>query len=107
MTRTPSEKSIVERIVRYLKRTGAWHYKTHGSQFTRAGVPDLLVCYRGVFIALEAKKPTGGKVTRIQEIEIERIVKAGGHAAVVTDVPEVEAIIALIDDLKETKARDE
>lgn len=95
--RTPSEKSIVEAIKRYLDSVGAWHVKTHGGTVGRVGIPDLLVCYRGLFIALEVKKPKVGKVSVVQRVEIEKIRKAGGEAHVVTSVAEVEAIIAVID----------
>lgn len=91
--RTPSEKSIVDAIVKYLKSIGAWHVKTHGGSYGRAGVPDLLVCYDGQFFAFEVKKPKVGVVTRLQALEIERINKADGIAAVVTSVVEVERVI--------------
>lgn len=88
--RTPSEKSIIDAIRAYLKKIGAWDVKTHGGSYGRAGIPDLLVCYKGLFFAFEVKKPKVGKVTRLQELEIERINKAGGHAYVVTSVDQVK-----------------
>lgn len=93
MTRTPSEKSIVEAITKFLRSHGAWVYKTHGSQYGRAGVPDLIVCYEGRFYALEVKKPEGGRVSRLQEIEIERIRKARGIATVVRSVEDARAVV--------------
>jgi Holliday junction resolvase len=99
--RTPSEKSIRDAIVRYLRRVGAWHVVTTG--VGRSGVPDLLVCYRGYFVALEVKKPVGGKVSKLQAIEIKRIDKAGGEAQVVTSLEDVEAIIAKIDAWEKTR----
>src|SRR4051812_31688714 len=97
--RTPSEKSIRDRIVKYLTKIGAWHVVTTG--VGRGGVPDLLVCYRGYFVALEVKKPVGGKVSKLQAIEIKRINKAGGRAQVVTSLEDVETMIAYIDALTE------
>jgi hypothetical protein len=48
----------------------------------RRGVPDLLVCYKGKFIALELKTETG-KVDALQEHILETIVNSGGLACVV------------------------
>lgn len=88
--RTPSEKSIRDAIVKYLKRRGCWVVVTTG--VGRAGIPDLLVCYDGAFFAFEVKKPVGGKLSRLQKIEIERIQKAGGEAHVVTSVEDVKVV---------------
>lgn len=88
--RTPSEKSIVDAIVRYLKSIGAWHIKTHGGSYGRSGVPDLIVCFQGQFFAFEVKKPKVGVVTRLQQLEIDRINRADGIALVVTSVEQVK-----------------
>lgn len=95
--RTPSEKSLRDRIVKYLTSVGAWNVVTTG--VGRNGVPDLLVCYRGYFVALEVKKPIGGVVSKLQRIEIRRIQRAKGIAEVVTSVDEVRAIVARVDAL--------
>lgn len=34
-----------------------WYVKIHGGPYQRAGVPDFLICYCGVFLALELKNP--------------------------------------------------
>lgn len=91
-----SEKAIDQRIQKVVARRGGWSVKFHGSVKTRAGVPDRLVCYRGRFIAFEVKK-LGGKPTRIQQHEIDRIGEAGGVAVVVTDTDAVEAVLDRID----------
>ena len=92
MTRTPSEKSIVDAITKYLRIKGAYVVKQHGSQYGRAGVPDLLVCYKGRFFAFEVKKPEG-TVSMLQKIEIGRVQDAGGIACVVYGVEQVKGIL--------------
>lgn len=57
-----------------------------------AGIPDIIVCYRGKFIALEAKRP-GGKLTKLQEKTIKDIRAAGGKVYVVMSVDEVKEIM--------------
>jgi len=47
------------------------------------GVPDLLVCYRGQFIALELKTDAG-KLDPLQGYILDNIAKAGGISRVVT-----------------------
>lgn len=105
MTRTPNEKNVVDRIQKYLKSRGAWVYKTHGSQFGRSGVPDLIACYHGFFLAFEVKKPhptdpdrmaPDSKVSSLQKIEIDRIRKADGEALVVWSVEQVKRVLDVL-----------
>ena len=53
---------------------------THG--YGRSGIPDVVACYRGTFIAIECKAGTN-KPTKLQEREIAHIKKAGGIALVI------------------------
>ena len=85
------ESKITLRIAGILRARGAWVLKHHVSPYSRAGVPDLLICYRGRFIALEVKVP-GKKPTPLQTRELATIRVAGGTAEVVTTVE--EALIA-------------
>lgn len=91
-----SEKAISERIARLCKKRGAWSLKVHASRGTRRGVPDRLICYRGHFLAVEEKGPTG-KATPLQEYEIEQIQAAGGIAIVADTVEAVEREMNRID----------
>jgi len=76
-----SEKTIENSIKRYLDSIGAWHIKTHGSLFSKAGVPDIIACVNGIFVAIEVKK-TGGVVSELQKANIKLIQHAGGIAFV-------------------------
>ena len=75
------EKRFEAYVKRILSDRGAWVLKTWGGGYQRAGIPDLLACYKGEFIAIELKAEKG-KVSKLQLLEIERIRKAGGHAMV-------------------------
>lgn len=44
-----------------------------------SGTPDLMVCYRGRFIAMELKRP-GGNPTTLQQWRMAQIREAGGIA---------------------------
>lgn len=45
----------------------------------RHGVPDILICLRGKFIAIELKRD-GKMPTKLQELKLEKIRRAGGIA---------------------------
>lgn len=73
----PAEKNFENRIKRYLDSKGVWYVKYFSNGFTRRGVPDLLCCVKGIFLAIEVKAE-GGKVSEFQVRELERIELSGG-----------------------------
>ena len=87
------EKTIENKIKTYLKTIdGLYFFKEHGGLYGTAGVPDIICCYKGLFIAFEVKAESG-KATSLQDATIKRIRKAGGIAEVVRSVEEVKRII--------------
>ena len=92
------EKDIVAAIKRYLSTLGddVFFWKEHGGPYGVSGVPDIICCYRGRFLGLEAKLP-GGRLTALQKRALERINRAGGIARRVESVDDVKAIIAQTD----------
>jgi len=88
-----SEQDLVNKIKRYLQsKENLFYWKEHGGQYGTAGIPDIIVCYKGKFIAFECKKP-GGKPTILQKITLVKIERAGGIARIVTDLDQVKEII--------------
>ena len=77
MVKQELESAIVARIQKRLKLTGGWFIKVHGGAFQAAGVPDILGCFKGRFVAFEVKRP-GCKPTKLQLYVIGRIQTAGG-----------------------------
>ena len=92
------EKDIVAAIKRYLSTLGddVFFWKEHGGPYGVSGVPDIICCYKGRFLGLEAKLP-GGRLTALQKRALERINRAGGIARRVESVDDVKAIIAQAD----------
>ena len=87
------ESDIVAAILRHLKKTPfCFAWKTHGGMYGTAGIPDVIVCYRGRFVAFEVKTHTG-KLTKLQENTISKIKNAKGQAFKVTSAGEVAAIL--------------
>ena len=88
-----AEKDIVNAILRYLKAVPTcFAWKTHGGMYGTAGIPDIIACVDGRFVAFEVKTPSG-KLTKLQEITIQRINEATGYACKVTSVGEVREIL--------------
>ena len=77
-----AEKNFENKIKKFLEEEGCWYIKYWaGSAFTKSGVPDLLICCNGFFVAVEVKAPKG-KPSELQLYNIEQIQKAGGYACV-------------------------
>ena len=88
-----AEKDIVNAILRYLKAVpSCFAWTTHGGMYGTAGIPDNIVCIGGRFVAFEVKTPSG-KLTKLQEITLQRISEAKGYACKVTSVGEVREIL--------------
>jgi len=93
-----TETNITKGIQKYLKsREGWWGIKVWGSVMTQAGVPDIVGCYRGVFVGFEVKTPVG-TVSRIQEHCHTLIQKANGWVFVVHNKGEVADALEMIDE---------
>jgi len=62
-----------------------WHFKTHGEAMQTKGVPDVIMCYNRMFVAIEFKIMRSGNimVTPYQEYTIDKINKANGITAVI------------------------
>lgn len=67
-------------------------------QTSKRGDPDLLICYKGNFLALELKKSSRDKARPLQEHILKQVSQAGGFARVVS--PEnLDEILAEIKEL--------
>lgn len=89
-----AEKQIVAAIMRHLKTVpDCFCFKEHGGMYGTAGLPDIICCIGGRFVAFEVKQPSG-KLTKLQEITIQRIKDAKGKAYKVSSVEEVKSILA-------------
>jgi len=89
-----SERAIVDNIRRLLTNRGAWHTKTTG--VATVGIPDILACHNGKFIALEVKTP-GRRPRPTQQRQLDLITRANGLALCVTNTHQVTAELDRID----------
>ena len=76
------EKQFENKIKKFLKEQNCYYIKYWGGgQFTKSGVPDLLICCNGYFVAVEVKAENG-KPSELQLYNIDEIKKAGGFAMI-------------------------
>lgn len=94
--RPPLEKKIVNNTLTYLNSRGGFWFKVHGGPFQLAGIPDIIGCYRGRFIAFEVKRP-GKNPTQLQAYMLGRITRAGGVALVIRSVTDAQRVLTEID----------
>lgn len=80
---TPESK-VKERVKRLLDKFGAYYFMPATAGYGRSGVPDIVGCLNGRFFAVECKAGNG-KVTALQQREIERIRAVYGKAFLVRD----------------------
>jgi hypothetical protein len=83
MAATP-EKKVKDKVKALLASEGVYFFMpaTHG--FGRSGVPDIVACVNGLFLAIETKAGTN-KPTALQVREIETIRRNNGVAVVVNE----------------------
>ena len=84
------------RVVKLIRSRGGYARSIHGSSYM-AGIPDVLACYKGIFVALEVKTGTA-RTTKLQDIGLLEIAAAGGEAAVIRGIDEVVGVLNSIDE---------
>lgn len=90
-----AEQKIQSKILNTLKEKGAYTVKVMAAN--RNGVPDILACYKGRFVAIEVKDKYG-RPTPLQVANIQQIRTAEGYAMVAWSVDEVLHLLQEIDD---------
>tara|TARA_R100000808_G_C2155357_1_gene167620 strand:+ start:5917 stop:6267 length:351 start_codon:yes stop_codon:yes gene_type:complete len=84
MAITP-EKKVKQKVVEQLKEIpDAYYFFPATGGYGRSGVPDIIVCYNGMFYGIECKAGKN-QPTALQLRELENINEAGGVAWVVNE----------------------
>ena len=96
---TPEGK-VKTKVKRLLVERGIYYFMPVSNGMGRHGIPDIICCASGRYLAIETKAGKG-KTTALQEREMERIRDAGGLALVVNDTDETfEDLICLLNILQ-------
>ena len=94
-----SEAALQKKIINYLKTVDKlWFVNVPGNPQGRGrrGIPDILICYMGEFIAIEIKVGVK-KPSKLQQYEIDKINNAQGEAFVARSLNDVIGFIELFD----------
>ena len=90
------ESRLQHDAIKYLERRGAYVVNTWGTPLAHSGVPDLLVCYRGFFVAFELKYGVG-KTSAAQKFHLKSIAKADGLCFVAWEIEDVQNALDTVD----------
>lgn len=90
-----AEQKIQSKILNLMKERGAYCIKVMTAN--RNGVPDIIACYKGQFVAIEVKDKYG-RPTELQQANIRQIRTAQGYAIVAWSTDEVEHLLGEIDE---------
>jgi Holliday junction resolvase len=83
MAMTP-ERKVKNDVTNILKRYRAYYFYPPSNGFGRMGIPDIIVCFHGRFIAIECKAGAN-QATALQLREINNIIEAGGVALIISE----------------------
>lgn len=83
MALTP-EKKVKNKVVKLLKDNGIYYFFPATYGMGRSGVPDIVCCFNGRFLAVECKAGSN-KPTTLQLRELSAIRESGGEALVINE----------------------
>lgn len=93
------EGELKKKIRALLKQRGAFWSMIPGGAYAKIGDPDMVVCYKGRYIAIEAKVDTvQSNWQKMRQVEI---MSAGGYYLLAHSVAEVDALLDEIDGLEQ------
>lgn len=93
MAQTPEGK-VKDAIKKELKARNIWYFMPAANGFGKVGIPDIICCYQGKFLAIETKAPgKRNNTTPNQDARINEIRAAKGWALVVDDVQQVKEFL--------------
>jgi predicted RecB family endonuclease len=80
---TPEAK-VKAAVKKLLTTSHVYFFMPPGTGYGRAGIPDIVACNKGAFLAIECKAGKG-TTTALQDKELEAIRTAGGTAMVINE----------------------
>ena len=93
MAATPESKVKAD-VRKILNSMDVYHFMPPGNGFGRAGIPDIVGCMDGMFIAIECKAGKG-QTTALQDRELNMILNAGGTVFIAREhnIPDLELLL--------------
>ena len=90
------ESDMKKEVKAYLKSKGAYVVPVANGAYAKMGDPDMVVCYKGIFIAIEGKTYEG-RQSDWQKLRMEQVQKAGGIYAIIHSVDGARQLIEELD----------
>jgi Holliday junction resolvase len=89
------QKYVMKKL-KALRKQGVpmWYYKASDSR--TPGIPDIIMCIAGYFVAIELKRNKASKPTKLQVENLDSIAHAGGYQAVCRTWGEVKHVISYV-----------
>ena len=99
---TPEAK-VKAAVVKILKAHDVYYFFPATGGYGRSGVPDIICCVKGRFVAIECKA-NGNKPTELQLRELHKIHKANGITMVIDEhgIDTVKALMEVAENWSET-----
>lgn len=88
------ESVLQTKMLELIRGRGGYAETIWGGGFQSAGIPDILACYKGVFLGIEVKVGKN-KPSALQKAKVNMINQAGGLAVVTWD--DTEQLVAMLD----------
>jgi hypothetical protein len=76
---TTKEGLVKKKIKEVLNDLEVWHFMPPANGYQRVGIPDIIACVQGHFLAIEVKA-LNLQPTALQKRELLQITKSGGKA---------------------------
>jgi Holliday junction resolvase len=100
MASTPEGK-VKKAVKKILDAEGVYYFFPATGGYGRSGIPDIVCCVQGYFLAIECKAAHGG-LTALQTHELAKITRVGGHTFVATPAT-LDALPFYLKTLKQRK----
>lgn len=94
---TPEAK-VKARCKKILDKHEVYYFMPAANGYGRVGVPDIICCVNGYFLAVECKAGKG-KTTALQDRELDKIAVAGGISMIVNE-DAIDGLEAVVERLK-------
>jgi len=92
---TPEGK-VKELCKRVLKMEGIWYYMPVQNGMGVVGIPDIIACWKGRFLAIETKAPGKRSNTTPNQVRVLAEIAAHGGLSIVVD--DVEQLIDFLEE---------
>jgi len=97
--KTP-EGAVKEAVRKYLKSQNIWFFMPVSNGMGVVGIPDIICCWNGRFLAIETKAP--GKLNNTTPNQKRVLAEINNHGGIAVVVDNVDSLIAYMAERRES-----